>query len=69
MKYDYLVYYIRVDSGNMVGYGNKFIELEHKISKEDIISLIDKLDTEAIVFCDIRVRCSKAMIANIIELN
>lgn len=69
MKYIYLIYYIRVNAGNTVGHGNKFIELEHKIIKKDIEDILNSLDEEDGEFVDIRVKYSKSFIVNIMPLN
>lgn len=68
MKYNYLIYYIRVDSGETVGHGNRCIELSHEISKDDIENLYKVIDEEAQSFANIKIRQSKSIIANIIKL-
>jgi len=68
MKYNYLIYYIRVNSGDTVGHGNRCIELDHKITNCDIEELYKVIDEESEDFMDIRIKQSKSIIANVIKL-
>jgi hypothetical protein len=68
MKYNYLIYFVRVNAGNTVGQGNRFKELDHEITKEDVEEIYKEIDEESKEFFNVRIQSSKALIANIIKL-